>query len=98
MAVAALAACVSSASAASAQQTTAPRPSLPEPAREATPADNPWTFKSDAGLMLVFIKPDKTADFETILAAAKDALAKSDKPERRQQAASWRVFKARETG
>ena len=48
--------------------------------------------------MLLFIKPDKTADFETILTRVKDALARSDKPERRQQAAGWRVFKARETG
>ena len=71
---------------------------LPEPAREATPAANPWTFSSDAGLMLIFVKPDKTADFETILARVKDALLKSDKPQRREQAAGWKVFKARETG
>ena len=73
-------------------------PALPEPAREATPAPNPWTFSSDAGLMLLFIKPDKTTDFETILARLKEALAKSDVPARRAQAAGWRVFKARETG
>lgn len=48
--------------------------------------------------MLIFVKPDKTTDFETILARVKDALARSDKPQRRQQAAGWRVFKARETG
>lgn len=99
-----LAACVVvsgafSASAASAQQpqeVVAAR--LPEPAREATPAANPWTFSSDAGLMLIFIKPDKTADFEAILARVKDALLKSNKPQRREQAAGWKVFKARETG
>ena len=99
-----LAACVvvsgaPGASAASAQQpqeVVAAR--LPEPAREATPAANPWTFSSDAGLMLIFIKPDKTADFEAILARVKDALLKSDKPKRREQAAGWKVFKARETG
>jgi hypothetical protein len=70
----------------------------PEPARVATPAANPWTFSSDAGLMLIFVKPDKTADFDTILAHVKETLAKSDKPQRRAQAAGWRVFKARETG
>jgi hypothetical protein len=101
MAAALVAACVSiaTAPAASAHQTqevVAPR--LPEPAREATPAANPWTFSSDAGLMLIFIKPDKTADFETILTRMKDTLLKSDKPQRRQQAAGWKVFKARETG
>ena len=101
MAAALVAACVpiASAPAASArqpQEVVASR--LPEPAREATPAANPWTFSSDAGLMLIFVKPDKTADFETILARIKDALLKSDKPQRRQQAAGWKVFKARETG
>ena len=98
MAAALAAACVSvsAASAAFAQPPDAPR--LPDPAREATPAADPWTFSTDAGLMLLFIKPDKTADFETVLARAQDALVKSDKPERRQQASGWKVFKARETG
>jgi len=70
----------------------------PDPAREATPVANPWTFSSDAGLMLIFVRPDKTVDFETILARVKDALVKSESPERRAQAAGWRVFKAREIG
>ena len=101
MAAAILAACVfvsvsSTASAQKPQEVVASQ--LPEPSRAATPAANPWTFSSDAGLMLIFIKPDKTADFETILARVKDALLKSDKPQRRQQAAGWKVFKARETG
>jgi len=46
-------------------------------------------FASDAGIVLNFIKPDKTADFEMIVSKLKEALAKSDKPERKQQAASW---------
>jgi pyruvate/2-oxoglutarate dehydrogenase complex dihydrolipoamide acyltransferase (E2) component len=53
-------------------------------------------FASDAGLVLNFVKADKTADFEMIVAKLREALAKSDKPERRQQAASWKVFKALE--
>ncbi len=55
-------------------------------------------FGSDAGMVLNFIKPDKTADFEAIIAKLKEALAKSDKPERRQQAATWKVFRAVEPG
>ena len=39
------------------------------------------------------IKPDKTADFEAVMAKVKEALAKSDKPKRKQMALSWRVFK-----
>jgi hypothetical protein len=56
------------------------------------------TFASDAGLVLNFIKPDKTADFEEVMAKLREALAKSDKPERKQQAAGWKVFKAAEPG
>ena len=55
-------------------------------------------FGSDAGMMFNSIKPDKTGDFEAVLAKVKEALQKSDKPERKQQAASWRVFKAIEPG
>ena len=39
-----------------------------------------------------------TADFEAIIAKLKEALAKSDKPERKQQAATWKVFRAVEPG
>jgi hypothetical protein len=55
-------------------------------------------FGSDAALVLNFIKPDKTADFELIVAKLKEALHKSDRPERQQQALGWRVFKANEPG
>ena len=55
-------------------------------------------FGSDAGMILNAIKPDKTEDFEAVLAKLKEALQKSAKPERKQQAASWRVFKAIERG
>jgi hypothetical protein len=106
MAAAILAACVSGASAAFAQPPASAQPppatpdaqQLPEPAREATPAPNPWTFSGDAGLMIIFVKPDKAADFEAALARVKETLLNSDKTERREQAAGWKVFKARETG
>jgi hypothetical protein len=55
-------------------------------------------FGSDAGLVLNFIKPEKTGDFEAIVAKVKEALQKSDKPEWKQQAASWKVFRALEPG
>ena len=55
-------------------------------------------FASDAGMVLNFIKPDRTADFEEIVGKLKEALANSDKPERKQQAASWTVFRALEPG
>ena len=52
------------------------------------------TLSGDAAIITVLIKPDKTADFEFVLAKLKEALAKSEKPERRQQAAGWHVYKA----
>jgi hypothetical protein len=45
-------------------------------------------------MVLNFIKPDKTADFELVITKLKEALQKSDKPERKQQAAGWKVFKS----
>jgi len=53
-------------------------------------------FTSDAGIVLNFIKPDKTADFEAVMAKLKEALNKSDKPERKAQAAGWKIFKSPE--
>ena len=61
-------------------------------------APNARVFGSDAGLVLNFIKPDKTADFEATVQKLKEALQKSDKPERKRQAASWKVFRALEPG
>jgi hypothetical protein len=81
--------CVLSASTLQAQQA-AP------PAQQAAAAPAKRVFGSDAGLVLNFIKADKTADFESVMGKLKEALAKSDKPERKQQAASWKVFKSPE--
>jgi hypothetical protein len=51
------------------------------------------TFDGDTAILTVAIKPDKTADFEQIMADVRDALMKSEKPERKQQAAGWKVVK-----
>ena len=67
-------------------------PAAPAAAAQAAPTAR--TFASDGGMVLNFIKPDKTADFEAVIAKLKEALAKSAKPERKQQAASWKVFKS----
>ena len=45
-------------------------------------------------MVLNFIKPDKTADFEAVMGKLKEALQKSEKPERKEQAKSWKVFKS----
>jgi len=85
-------------------------PAAPAPAAQAPPAQAPAAqapaaqaapptkrvFASDAGMVLNFIKPDKTADFEAVMVKLKEAMMKSDKPERKQQAATWKVFKSPE--
>jgi hypothetical protein len=68
------------------------------PAQPAAPANNPFQFPGDGGVILNFVKADKTADFEMVLGKVKEALAKSEKPERKQQANGWKVFKATEPG
>ena len=64
------------------------------PAQQAQAAPTARVFASDAGMVLNFIKADKTADFEAVVAKLKEALQKSEKPERKQQAATWKVFKS----
>jgi hypothetical protein len=75
-------------------QATASAEEQAAPAAQAQAAPTTRVFASDAGMVLNFIKPDKTADFEAVVAKLKEALAKSPKPERKQQAASWKVFKS----
>ena len=50
-------------------------------------------FQNDAGLIIFYIKPDKTADFEELMTKLKEGLGKMDAPEAKQQAASMKLFK-----
>jgi hypothetical protein len=61
--------------------------------QQAAPAKPALAFQNDAGLMIVYIKPDKTADFEDLMNKLKEGLAKMDAPEAKQQAASLKLFK-----
>jgi len=58
------------------------------------PAKPVLTLEGDATVVIVLIKPDKTADFETVLAKYKEALAKSDKPARKEQLAGLKIYKS----
>ncbi len=64
-----------------------------EPAAQAAPPKNPFMFMSDASLVINYVKPDKTADFEMVMNKVKEALGKSDKPERKAQVEGWKIFK-----
>jgi hypothetical protein len=68
-------------------------PQAPAAPAQAAPPPQSRVFTGDVGVMYNVIKPDKTADFEMVLGKLKEALAKSEKPERKAQAAGWRVFK-----
>jgi len=74
-------------------QTAAPQAPAAQaaPAQPAPPAAR--VFSGQLGMMFNVIKPDKTADFEMIIAKLKDALSKSDDPVHKEMAKGWRVFK-----
>jgi hypothetical protein len=74
--------------------------SAQEPAAAAAQEKKPPTFPlpekcqdCDVALLTILIRSDKTADFEMVLNKVKEALAKSEDPQRKQQATGWTVFK-----
>ena len=62
--------------------------SAQEPAKPVLP------MEGDATVMIVLIKPDKTADFEAVIAKYKEALAKNDKAARKEQLAGLKIYKS----
>ena len=64
------------------------------PAPQAAAAPSQRTFAQGGAMWLNFIKADKTTDFEFVITKLKEALGKSEKPERKQQAAGWKVYKS----
>ena len=75
-------------------QTPAAQGQTPAPVPPSVPASRKFT--SDSGILFSVIKPEKTADFEAVMARVKEALSKSQDPKRKQQALSWTVYKAGE--
>lgn len=66
------------------------------PAAPQAPEEPRLGFTSDAGMILFQIRPTETANFESVMNRLKAALAQSDNPQRRQQAAGWKMFKSLE--
>ncbi len=82
-----------------------PAPTNPAPGQTTPPTDPSQpaaqagrVIAADAGLVFFPVRPERTADFEKIMAKLRDALAASEDPVRKQQAAGWKVFKAVEPG
>ena len=74
-------------------QTAPPAPAQPAQPEKKEPR---MAFNGESGIFLYQIKPDQTAVFEELVAKVKDYLAKSDKPERKQQLTGWKLYKATE--
>jgi hypothetical protein len=62
-----------------------------QPAAQAAPT--PLHFTGDVVLWAFSINPDKTADYDQVLAKLKESLQKITRPEAKEQLAGWRVIK-----
>lgn len=56
-------------------------------------APNKTTFTGDIVVMAFSINPDKTADYEKVIAQLKDSLTKAEAPAAKQQLAGWKIIK-----
>jgi hypothetical protein len=76
-------------------------PAQPPPAQTAPPAAQPpaapkLPFTTDAGLLLIQIKPDQTAAFEELIAKLKAGVAKTTDEGVKKQMTGFRVYKSSE--
>jgi hypothetical protein len=70
---------------------------LAQTAASRLPASQPdYVFPPGAGLLFFYVHPDKAVDFEAIVTRLAQVLDLSADPVRREQAASWRVFRSLE--
>jgi hypothetical protein len=73
-------------------------PANQSPAQVTAPVDPASShFTTEAGLLLVTVKPASLADYELVIRTLQEALSKDTDPKRVQAAKSWRVFKAAES-
>ena len=73
-------------------------PPAPAPANVVAPPSAGRVFAAEQGIIFNAIRPDKVADFETVIAKLRKALETSKDPLRNQQGWSWKIFKAAEPG
>lgn len=77
-------------------QVAPPAQAAPAEQEPAAPAPPKLTFASEAGILLVQIKPDQTAVFEEMIGKLNAGLAKTEDAALKQQAAGFKVFKSAE--
>lgn len=68
-----------------------------KPAVQPSPDPASTYFLTEAGLVLVAVKPAATADYELAIRTLQDALSKTTDPLKTSAAKGWRVFKASES-
>jgi hypothetical protein len=66
----------------------------PQPAAPQQQQPSAVTMDAGAGMLFHIIKPDRTGDFEWVMAKLKDALLKSEDPTRKQQASGITVLRS----
>lgn len=81
-----------------AQAAAPPQPPVNQSPAPVSPPVDPASshFATEAGLLLVTIKPAALADYELVIRTLQEALAKDTDPKRVQAAKGWRVLKASE--
>jgi hypothetical protein len=79
-------------------QSTTPQNATPaKPAVQPSPDPASTHFTTSVGILLVAVKPASTADYESVVTAMQEALAKDTDPTRAAAAEGWFVYKAKET-
>jgi len=58
------------------------------------PQADPLVFNTDRMLVIIRVAEASAVDFEVTMGKVKEVLAQSDKPERKRQAANWKLTKA----
>lgn len=72
-------------------------PAWAGPGRQAgSTASGDYVFSAGTALLLFYVRPDHVSEFEHVAARIGQALEAATDPTRRQQAASWRMFKSSE--
>ena len=67
-------------------------------AAQSAPAVRSFDADADVGIILNYIRATGATDFEGVVRKLGDALAASEDAGRREQAAGWRIYKAKEPG
>ena len=59
-------------------------------------APQEYVIPAGAGVLFFHVRPDHAADFEAVVGRLSTALDRSPDPVRKQQAASWRIYRSAE--